>query len=181
MSPDYAQRRRIALAVAITAIAAPAALLLDSGADEPEEVVTTVVGSVVADTSTTGSTAPPRVDTPQGTDPMGTAPAAFLESTGTLAPDEPATIAIPRLPEAVDGRATFTRSIQNVTSCQVDAEVGAPFGIAITVTNLDNSRSVQCLNNVGGADPDHQIVLHADAFAQIADLTDAPVPVRLTW
>lgn len=182
MAPDYAQRRRIALAVAITAIAAPAALLLDTGGDEPEEVVTTVVGSVVAGTGDTASTTEvPRVDTPQGTDPMGTAPAAFLESTGTVAPDEPATIAIPRLPDAVDGRATFTRSIRKVTSCQVDAEVGAPFGIAITVTNLDNSRSVQCLNDVGGADPDHQIVLHADAFAQIADLTDAPVPVRLTW
>lgn len=182
MSPDYAQRRRIAFAVAITAIAAPAAFLLDRGGDEPQEVVTTVVGSVVAGTNdTTGTVESPRADTPQGTDPMGTAPAAFLEGSGTVAPEEPATIAIPRLPDAVEGRATFSRSIRNVTSCQVDAAVGAPFGIAVTVTNLDNSRSVQCLNDVGGADPDQQVVLHADAFAQIADLTDAPVPVQLTW
>jgi hypothetical protein len=180
MAPDYAQRRRVALAVAVTAIAAPAAFLLDRGGDEPEQVVTTVVGSVVADT-----TVPPATGTddrrPRGTDPMGTAPAAYLEPSGTVAPDEPATIAIPRLPDAVEGRATFTRSITKVTSCQVKATVGAPFGIAITVTNLDNSRTVRCIYDVGGAEPDHEIVLNADAFSQIADLTDAPVPVQLTW
>lgn len=181
MSPDYAQRRRVALAVAITAIAAPAAFLLDRGGDEPEQVVTTVVGSVVSGETTATTGAPDRVDTPQGTDPMGTAPAAFLEGAGTVAPEEPATIAIPRLPDAVEGRATFSRSIRKVTSCQISATVGAPFGGAVTVTNLDNSRSVQCINDVGGAAPDQEVVLNADAFGQIADLTDAPVPVQITW
>ena len=183
MAPDYAQRRRVALAVAITAIAAPAAFLLDRGGDESDEVVTTAVGSVVADSAadTTLPAAAPDRSGPQGTDPMGTTPAAFLEPSGTVAPDDPATIAIPRLPDAVEGRATFTRSIRKVTSCQVKASVGAPFGIAVTVTNLDNSRSVQCINDVGGAEPDHEIVLNADAFSEIADLTDAPVHVQLTW
>lgn len=181
MSPDYAQRRRVALAVAITAIAAPAAFLFDRGGDEPEQVVTTVVGSVVSGDPTEPAVAPQRVESPQGTDPMGTAPAAFLESTGTVAPEDPATIAIPRLPDAVEGRATFSRSIRKITSCQVAATVGAPFGGSVTVTNLDNSRSVQCINDVGGEAPDHEVVLHADAFGQIADLTDAPVPVALTW
>lgn len=182
MTPDYAQRRRVAIAVAITAIAAPAAFLLDRGADEPEQVATPVVGSVVSVPTEPGVTAAPeRVSTPQGTDPMGTAPTAFLESTGTVAPDEPATIAIPRLPHFVEGRATFSRSIRDVTSCRVAATVGAPFGGSITVTNVDNSRSVRCVYDVGGADADDQVVLHADAFAQIADLTDAPVPVQITW
>lgn len=180
MPADYAQRRRVALAVAITAIAAPAAFLFDRGGDEPEQVVTTVVGSVVTD-DTTAAGEVARVDAPQGTDPMGTAPAAFLEGAGTVAPEKPATIAIPRLPDAVEGHATFSRSIPKLTSCQVAPSVGAPFGGAVTVTNLDNSRSVQCVNDVGGPEPDQEIVLHADAFAQIADLTDAPVPVQLTW
>lgn len=179
MAPDYAQRRRVALAVAITAVAAPAAFLFDRG-DAPEQVVTTVVGSVGA-----GSTEPPGADPkrsrPQGTDAMGTAPAAYIEPSGTIAPDEPATIAIPRLADAVEGRATFTRAIANVTSCQVKASLGAPFGATITVTNLDNSHSVRCIFDVGGAEPDHDVVLNADAFSQIADLTDAPVPVQLTW
>lgn len=188
MAPDYAQRRRVALAVAITAIAAPAAFLFDRGDDAPEQVVTTAVGSVVPGSAltqdTTGTTAPPAApddSDPSDTDPMGTAPAAYLEPSGSVAPEEPATIAIPRLPEAVEGRATFTRSIAEVTSCQVKASIGAPFGAAVTVTNLDNSRSVQCIFDVGGAEPDHEVVLNADAFAQIADLTDAPVPVKLTW
>lgn len=187
MAPDYAQRRRLALAVAITAIAAPAALLLDRGSDEPAEIPTTVVGSVVSADAATGAAATgqapadPTPTRPAATDPMGTAPAAYLEPSGSVAPDDPATIAIPRLPHAVQGRATFTRSITKVTSCQVSTSVGAPFGSAVTVTNLDNSRSVRCLNDVGGTQPDHEIVLGADAFAQIADLTDAPVPVQITW
>lgn len=181
MSPDYAQRRRVALAVAVTAIAAPAALLFDRGPAEPEQVQTTVVGSVVSDATIPPAIAAPDRSTSQATDPMGTAPAAFLEPSGTAAPDEPATIAIPRLPDAVEGTATFTRSITKITSCQVDADVGVPFGGSLTVTNLDNSRSVQCINEVGGSEPRHEVVLHADAFAQIADLTDAPVPVHITW
>ena len=180
MVADFAQRRRVALAVAITAIAAPAALLLDRGGDEPLEVQTTVVGSVVSDTTAPPAAAADRSSS-ASTDLMGTTPAAYLEPSGTLAPDEPATIAIPRLPASVSGQATFTRAIGNVTSCQVKAAVGAPFGIAVTVTNLDNSRSVQCINDTGGVEPANEIVLHADAFSQIADLTDAPVHVRLTW
>lgn len=191
MSPDYAQRRRIALAVAVTAIAAPAAFLLDRGGDEPLEVQTTVVGSVVGGMvagevtgeASAGAVAEQDIDgrRPQRTDPMGTTPPAYLTPTGTVAPNEPATIAIPRVPDAVTGRATFTRSIRKVTSCQVKLAVGAPFGVAVTVTNLDNSRSVQCINDTGGTEPPHEVVLHADAFSQIADLTDAPVPVQLTW
>lgn len=180
MSPDFAQRRRVALAVAITAIAVPAALLLDRGGDDPQQVQTTVVGSVVSDSTAPPANAPDRSSS-ASTDLMGTTPAAYVEPSGTLAPDEPATIAIPRLPDSVSGRATFTRSIRKVTSCQVKTSVGAPFGIAVTVTNLDNSRSVQCINDSGGVEPAHDIVLHADAFSEIADLTDAPVPVQLTW
>ena len=187
MAPDYAQRRRLALAVAVTAIAAPAAFLLDRGPAEPEQVRTTVVGSVVAaPAGAEPATAAAPTDAAgdpaaRSTDVMGTTPAAFLEPTGTVAPDDPATIAIPRVPHAVRGEATFSRAITKVTSGRVAATVGAPFGGAITVTNMDNSRSVQCIFDSGGADADHSIVLHADAFSQIADLTDAPVPVQLTW
>jgi hypothetical protein len=179
MSPDYLQRRRIAIAVAITVIAVPAVFLLDRGDGESADVPTSVVGSVVEATSNDDGADQNRPT--NETDPMGTSPAAFLE--GTVAPqvDDPATIAIPRLPEAVEGDATFSRSIGDVTACHVDPELGAPFGAAVTVTNLDNSHSVRCLNNIGGPAPSASIVLHADAFSQIGDLTDAPVPVQLTW
>ena len=79
---------------------------------------------------------------------------------------------------AINGTASFRRNIRSTTACQVK---GVPFNTAITVTNLDNSRSVQCIASVGGTEPDDDVVLHADAFLQIADLTDAPVPVQITW
>jgi hypothetical protein len=180
MSPDFAQRRRVALAAAITSIAVPAVLLLDRGGDASEQVVGTVVSSVVQEQSPTGDDAA-RATAADGTDAMGTSPAALLEDPATPLENDPATIAIPRLPDAVAGEATFSYAITNVLSCQVHPSVGAPFGAAITVTNLDNSQSVQCFNNIGGPEPDAEIVLPADAFSRIGDLTDAPVPVQLTW
>ena len=173
MNHDYAQRRRVALAAAITVIAAPAAFLLNRGGDEPDTTTTiTVVGT------TPGETRPPAT-APVATDAMGTTPVAYLE--GTAVPrgaDDPATIAIPRLPQAVNGTASFRRNIRSTTTCQVK---GVPFNTPVTVTNLDNSRSVQCIASVGGTEPDDDVVLNPDAFLQIADLTDAPVPVQITW
>lgn len=179
MSPDFAQRRRVALAAAITVIAVPAVLLLDRGGDASEPVGT-VVGSVVQQDSAASDDAARRAAA-ESTDAMGTSPAALLDDPATPLANDPATIAIPRLPAAVTGHATFNRSINKVTSCQVHPSVGAPFGTVVTVTNLDNSHSVRCINNVGGPEPDAEIVLHADAFSQIGDLTDAPIPVQLTW
>lgn len=172
MSHDYAQRRRVALAAAITVIAAPAAFLLNRGdGDSGSEPTVTVVGSI-PDESRAAST------TPVATDAMGTTPAAYLDGTAVPRDNDPATIAVPRLPQAITGTASFRRNITSATVCQVK---GVPFNATVTVTNLDNSRSVQCIASVGGVEPDEDVVLHADAFLQIADLTDAPVPVQITW
>jgi hypothetical protein len=78
----------------------------------------------------------------------------------------------------VIGDATFTHKIALPTGCYAPE---VPYNRRITVTNLDNSRSVDCINNVGGSRPPEAVVLHPDAFQQIADLTDAPVPVQITW
>ena len=85
---------------------------------------------------------------------------------------------IPRLPRAIDGTATYRSDISNTTACRVK---GVPFNSQVTVTNLDNSRSVRCVAALGGPEPDDDVVMHADAFLQIADITDAPIPVRITW
>jgi hypothetical protein len=58
---------------------------------------------------------------------------------------------------------------------------GVPFNSTVTVTNLDNSRRVQCLANVAVVDPAGDVILATDTFLQIADPTDAPVPVEITW
>jgi hypothetical protein len=182
MAHDFAQRRRVALALAITVIAAPAAFLLNrsSSDDEPATVGTleTVVGTVVPE----GGTSPAIVsvtESPEATDALGTSPAGYLSGTTVPGDVDPAQIAVPRLPESVRGRATFSSEIDSTLRCHASAEV--PFNATITVTNLDNSRSVQCVSSIGGAPPEETIVLATATFAQIADLTDAPVPVQITW
>ncbi len=182
MDPDFAQRRRIAVALAITVIAVPAAFLLNRGGDAAGPPPVTLIGTVPGQPAEiaadeTGATRAP-VDTPSATDVMGTTPVGFLEGTAAPTADDPATIAIPRLPRAIEGTATFRRTITDVTRCHA---AGVPFDARITVTNLDNSRSVQCIASVGGPAPDEDVVLHADAFLQIADITDAPIPVQITW
>ncbi len=179
MNYDYAQRRRVALAAAITVIAVPAVFLFKTEAtvDVPSgTVVGTVVGTLV------GTFAPTEADnpsiTPAATDVMGSTPVAYLEGDEAINSGDPATIAIPRLPRAINGTASFRRDLPDVTRCQA---IGVPFNSEITVTNLDNSRSVQCIASVGGVDPDDDVVLHNDAYLLIADLTDAPVPVSITW
>jgi hypothetical protein len=182
MAHDYAQRRRVALALAITVIAVPAAFLLNrnSGNDEPatDGTLGTLVGTVAPAGGSVGAGAPVPEST-DATDALGTAPAGYLSGTTVPGDVAAAQIAVPRLPESVKGLATFSSEIDSTLRCHANAEV--PFNATITVTNLDNSRSVQCVSSIGGAQPETTIVLATATFAQIADLTDAPVPVQITW
>jgi hypothetical protein len=182
MAHDYAQRRRVALALAITVIAVPAAFLLNrnSGDDAPATAGTqgTLVGTV-APAGGSVAAAAPVTESADATDALGTAPAGYLSGTTVPGDVSAAQIAVPRLPESVKGLATFSSEIDSTLRCHANAEV--PFNATITVTNLDNSRSVQCVSSIGGAQPDTTIVLATATFAQIADLTDAPVPVQITW
>ncbi len=175
MNYDYAQRRRVALAAAITVIAVPAVFLFKTEA-------TVDVPSGTAPVTLVGTFAPTAADdssiTPAATDVMGSTPVAYLEGDEAINSGDPATIAIPRLPRAINGTASFRRDLPDVTRCQAK---GVPFDSKITVTNLDNSRSVQCIASVGGVEPTDDVVLHNDAYLLIADLTDAPVPVSITW
>ncbi len=188
MDPDFAQRRRLAVALAITVIAVPAAFLLNRGNDGAADAPpVTLIGTVPGDPAAADPSDPSDPDAsddsdgsdaPSATDAMGTTPVGFLDGTVVPTADDPATIAIPRLPQAIEGTASFRRNITDAAACQAK---GVPFNARITVTNLDNSRSVQCIASVGGPSPATDVVLHADAFLQIADITDVPVPVQITW
>ena len=180
MDHDYAQRRRVALALAITVIAVPAAFLLNrSSADTDGSGIPnpTLVGTQpsVGQPSITQST------DPTATDALGTAPVGYLSGTTVPVSNEPARIAIPREQEGVKGTATFSSAIDSTLRCQARISSGVPFNATITVTNLDNSQSVRCIASIGGPEPDDDVVLAPDTFAEIADLTDAPVPVEITW
>lgn len=183
MHEDFAQRRRVALALAITVILVPAAFLLNrGGTDTVADPGTTLVGPAVIPGQTTAPDGAPSPSSgPAATDPMGTTPPEFIQGTVPPQADDPATIAIPRVGRSIRGAASFSRSITDPASCQVRDLEAIPFDTAITVTNLDNSRSIRCIARVGGAAPDEAVILNADAFLEIGDLTDTPLSVEISW
>lgn len=180
MDQDFAQRRRVALAVAITVILVPAAFLLNRGAADSAEPTHTLVGAVHIPGQTTTDD-DPTDDGPAATDPMGSTPIAYLDGTVPNQADDPATIAIPRPPQSISGSASFSRDITDPIACQIRDMATIPFQSRVTVTNLDNNRSVQCVVTVGGVRADSDVVLNADAFLRIGDLTDAPLAVEISW
>jgi hypothetical protein len=112
---------------------------------------------------------------------MGSTPVAYLDGSVPAQAGDPAMIAIPRRQESLIVTATFSSDIDDPAECHVrDIDI-VPFNTAVTVKNLDNSQSVQCIASIGGIPPDEGIVLGADAFLQIGDLTDAPLAVEITW
>lgn len=173
MDHDYAQRRRVAVAIAVTVIAVPAAFLLNRGeATEPSDALIGA-GQVPAT-----STALPSDVQPAVTSPLGTAPTGYLEGSTVPESNEPARIAIPLLADSIKIQATYSSTITSTQRCSVP---GAPFNATVTITNLDNSHRVQCIASVAAPDPNGNAVLAPAAFAEIADPTDAPVPVEITW
>jgi hypothetical protein len=182
MHEDFAQRRRVALALAITVILVPAAILLDRGGDDTaDDPATTLVGPAVIP----GATTPPDGSDSRGrataTDPMGTTPVEYIEGTVPPQANDPATIAVPLVGRSIRGAASFSRDITDPSACQVRDLAAIPFDSAVTVTNLDNSRSIRCIAGVGGSPPTEAVVLSADAFLLIGDLTDAPLSVEISW
>lgn len=182
MDEDYGQRRRVAIALAITVILGPAAFLLnrsrDDGAENPPS---TLVGQVVIAGEEPETDEAGRVEAlPVVTDPMGTTPPEIVVGTVPDQANDPPTIAIPRPAPAIRGTASFSREIDDPTACQVRDLVSIPFASEIVVTNLNNSQSVRCVVTVTGV-AEHDVVLNADAFLQIGDLTDTPLAVELSW
>jgi hypothetical protein len=183
MAHDYAQRRRVAVALAITVIAVPAAFLLNRSSSDGEPATPGTLETLVGPVPPAGGSVvagAPVTESADATDALGTAPAGYLSGTTVPGDVAAAQIAVPRLPESVTGLAPFSSEIDSTLRCHANA-AQVPFNATITVTNLDNSRSVQCVSSIGGAPPETTIVLATATFAQIADLTDAPVPVQITW
>lgn len=179
MDPDFAQRRRLLIAIAITMILVPGAFLLNRNSNETQaSPVGTLVGTV-PDASSAAATVPASSSTSsEGTDPMGTISVGYLQ--GTVVPNtaDPPTIAIPRPQEVNAGLASFSYEIETASECRVKV---APNGVRVTVTNLDNSRSVQCVNSLIAVEQPHEVMLSSGSFQLIADLTDAPVHVEVNW
>jgi len=114
------------------------------------------------------------------TTPAVTAPApVFLEGPSAKGATEAPAVGVPAAPTVatITTKANYRSTISPVDSCFV---AGVETGTRITVTNLDNGHAVSCIANRVYTDGSEGIVLHTTAFAQIADLTDAPIPVDIT-
>jgi hypothetical protein len=75
------------------------------------------------------------------------------------------------------GSATFRSWLTQDDLCAARA---IPADTIIKVVNLDNGQSMVCrvaFISLGT----HDVILGRAAFARIADLTDAPIPVEITW
>lgn len=80
--------------------------------------------------------------------------------------------------EFVEGRATY-KSAGGGDSCSAP---NAPYGAELTVTNRDNGRSIICFNRAPvGLAAGLELQLDTAQFSQLAQLVDAPIPVRITW
>lgn len=195
---DLADRRRVAIATAVTLIALPS-LWLTSRSEQSAAPNVATAGVRVAGSTPThptddaaaapaaeAATAPAAVvpDRPEpatvDVDPLGRTPVAYLDGPSRSGDGDPRSVAAPPADETRANGAASYRS--TVTSRDVCLTATAPYGQRIRVTNSDNSRSVDCVVGLPPTGTEAgTVILHTDLYAQIADLTDAPVPIEIDW
>jgi len=162
-----AERRRLVVAAVITLIAVPAFLLLSNNSSSSVNTTSTLATAV--------SVAP--------TESEPAEPAFLPENNGSQAP-EIITVNVPAPPSGsnVKGTASYIRWQGDLLGLRPCATPHALIGAIITVTNINNGRSIECNNVSIQALPGNNIILiHTDVFLEIADLIDAPVPVNISF
>jgi hypothetical protein len=178
---EHADRRRMVTASVLTLIALPSLWLMTRDHESRSPQVATAGVVVAADAS--GATAETDPAPPLA---MGTAGGAFLEAPdGVIASDAPArdtrvviAVQAPPAGTSVFARASYRSTISDPGTCLV---AGAPYATTVTITNLDNGRRTTCVASLSPVGSRHDAVLHTSRFVEIANLTDSPVPVEITW
>ena len=195
MAHNDTDRRRFLLASAMTLLALPALWWANKQSDAGAPNVATVgievaddsanadaviapidaTGAIPATTVPVVSTTPTPATTPADTDP----PPVFLEGPSANGATQALPVGVPAAPmvATITTKANYRSTISPADTCFV---AGVDTGTRITVTNLDNGHSVDCIANRVYTDGSDGLVLHTNLFAQIADLTDAPIPVDIT-
>jgi hypothetical protein len=156
------ERRRIIVLGVVTILAVTA--LRSRGSDEAADATaaTTTTSTIVL----TDESVP---------DPV------ILGGPAPLAPSGSAAIAYPATSgNVVDGLATFSNL--GYTQTPVCYSTQVPAGAIVTVTNVNNGRTVKCTSVYSLlVPPGMTIMLHNSVFVEIANLNDAPLPVKITW
>lgn len=169
MNLTQIDRNRIVAASLLTALLVPLAWLASGSSSQTVATATTA-----AATTTT-------FDVGIGSNATADAPVNLEGPTGAGAQGE-GKIAFPADLEGQyhRGTASYKRFPQSANTGCITSIV--PLGTEITVRNLDNGRTVTCLNiNIGYVPPVADIILNTRLFEDIGRLVDAPLPVEFTW
>jgi hypothetical protein len=178
MAFEDSDRRRTSVLLILTIIALPVIFFVTRADDaQGDAAVDPTTGEVIPadsdtmDASDNGPSRPPLVESD--------AEPAFLD--GPAADPNPgvAEVAVPARPDTPPLRlnASYRSTVAGQRSCIVK-ELSS--GLSVTVTNLDNGRSITCVTSIAPFAQIADIVLHTDAFSLLADLTEAPITVELT-
>jgi hypothetical protein len=156
------ERRRIIVLSVVTILAVTA--LRSQGGDEAADA--TAASTTTSTIVLTDESVP---------DPV------ILGGPAPLAPSGSAAIAYPATSgNVVDGLATFSNL--GYTQSPVCYSTQVPAGAIVTVTNVNNGRTVKCTSVYSLlVPPGMTIMLHNSVFVEIANLNDAPLPVKITW
>jgi hypothetical protein len=167
------ERRRLVLATAVTVIALPAIWLMDR--DDPSSIPPAAAIGLpepAADAGEPETSLVPQVP-------------VFLDNTVVL--QQPAVIDI-AVPDTVSPNERTVKLTFKDYSSFGDPQLelctlpGAPSKARITLTNIDNGQRVECTNNLGMSIPvGAEMAIDINLYVQIADLVEAPVPVRASW
>ena len=172
MALNDTDRRRI-FAVTVLTLAALPALWWANTSENNSTSPNLAVAGIDPDVDAPGST-PPQAGADDGLDD---AAPVFLEGPASAAGAGQAEIAIPAKPliEVVIATATFRSNLADGTCIVADMTSGSK----VTVVNLANNRSVSCTTMLAPGNQPGHLVMTTDAFASIADLTDAPISVEI--
>lgn len=165
-------RRRLFLATAVTLVALPALWWANTSADSAAPNVA-VAGVDVG----TGPNEPTSAAELSDSTELGSVEPVFLGGPSSKTGAGQQVIAVPAKP-SVDGimaRATFRSSLPNAESCIVP---GLGVGAQVTVINTSNNRSIVCIT-IPVPEDARDVVLDTATFAELADLTDAPIAVEI--
>ena len=167
-------RRRVVVACVFTLVALPALWALTR--DPANTAGSPQVGAAGVDVGRAANDTAPSTTAYQPEAPL------FVGGDDDPTPPGLVNVAVPPPPGANEavGQASFHRYAG--VGVSVCTTLLAPEAAELTVTNLDNGQTTTCTNTLGMALPaGSDIVLNTAVYILIADLADAPVPVRVTW
>jgi hypothetical protein len=164
---DPADRRRFLLAALVSVVALPALLL--AGREDGSAGPNVATAGVEIDAG--GASVPATsVDPPADDDPV------YLDGPASENAPSIAEIAVPAPREAVVLQTATYSSGMWPGGCRTKGVGG---GVRVTVVNLDNNRSISCIAEFAPAEQQADLILPTSSFRQLADLTDAPIPVEI--